>query len=65
MLRNGSLEVKDPHEKKPELSKAADQVGEFAKNFQLVSNFAKPDYFVPVPVVEGMASSEAYTKAGI
>lgn len=38
---------------------------EFASRFQMGSTFAKPDYFVPIPVVEGMASSEAMIKSGI
>lgn len=29
------------------------------------SQFTKPDYFVPIPVIEGMASAEALTKKGI
>ena len=31
----------------------------------MASSFAKPDYFVPFPVIEGLASSEAYSKSGI
>ena len=65
MLRDGSLEVKDTHDKKPELVNAAEIVGEMAQNYQLASAFAKPDFFVPVPVIEGMASAESLHKAGI
>ena len=58
MLRDGSLEVKDPKDKMPELPKAKEIVGDMSKEFQMNSAFAKPDYFVPIPVIEGMASSE-------
>ena len=65
MLRDGTIEVKDPHEKKPELTKAHEMMTEFASKFHMASTFAKPDYFVPVPVIEGMASAETLTKKGI
>ena len=65
MLRDGTLEVKDPHDKKPELVRAAELVGEMTQQFQMGSAFSKPDYFVPIPVIEGMASSESMTKSGI
>ena len=65
MLRDGSLEVKDTQDKKPELAKAKELVGDMASQFQMSSQFAKPDYFVPIPVVEGMASAESLSKKGI
>ena len=65
MLRDGSLEVKDSNDKKPELVKADGVLTDLAARFQLASSFSKPDYFVPIPVVEGMASAEAMSKSGI
>lgn len=65
MLRDGSLEVKDSNDKKPELVKAGDVLAEMSSRYQLASAFSKPDYFVPLPVVEGMSSAEAMAKSGI
>ena len=65
MLRDGSLEIKDTQDKKPELVKAKDLVGSMASQFEMSSAFTKPDYFVPIPVIEGMASSENMSKSGI
>jgi len=31
---------------------------EWERNFDLGSAFAKPDYFLPMPVAEGLASAE-------
>ena len=33
--------------------------------FQMQDTYAKPDFFVPIPVIEGLASSEALSKKGI
>lgn len=65
MLRDGKLEIKDPHDKKPELMQAKELIGDMSKKFEMGSMYSKPDYFVPIPVVEGMASSEAFSKSGI
>ena len=62
MLRDGSLEVQDSNSKKPELANGADILIELASKFQLASSFSKPDYFVPIPLVEGMASAESLTR---
>jgi len=32
--------------------------GEWERSFELGSAFAKPDYFLPMPVAEGIASVE-------
>ena len=65
VLRDGSLQVKDPHGKKPELVGAKETLTDFSANYLMASAFAKPDYFVPVPVVEGMASAESLQKKGV
>ena len=31
----------------------------------MASSFSKPDYFVPIPVIEGMTSAESMAKKGI
>ena len=36
-----------------------------AMQFQMQDTYAKPDFFVPIPVIEGLASSEALSKKGI
>jgi len=32
---------------------------DWERNFELGSAFSKPDYFLPMPVAEGLASAEA------
>lgn len=65
MLRDGSLLVKDTHDKKPELVDSEKLLGVMASEFQMESAYSKPDYFVPVPVIEGMASAQSMAKSGV
>ena len=65
MLRDGSLLVKDSHDKKPELVDAEKLVSTMVSEFQMESAFSKPDYFVPVPVIEGMSSAQSMAKTGV
>ena len=65
VLRDGTLEVRDNQEKKPELSSAQEIVTDMAMQFQMQDTYAKPDFFVPITVIEGLASSEALSKKGI
>jgi len=65
MLRDGSLEVQNSNDKKPELVKAGEVLADMAHNFQMASSYSKPDFFVPIPIVEGMASAESMAKAGV
>ena len=66
MLRDGSLQIEDSTgHKKPELTFSAEVVKELALEYQLSSQFIKPDYFVPIPMIEGMQSAEKLQKTGI
>lgn len=66
MLRDGSFEVQDSTgSKKPELPFAKEVVTSLSNEFGFASKFTKPDYFVPISVIEGMASSVRLQKHGI
>ena len=66
MLRDGSLELGDSTgHKKPDIQFAGEVVKELALEYTMSSKFAKPDYFVPFPVLEGMVSAERLQKQGI
>ena len=63
MLRDGTLEVKGDN--KPEIKDVEEILLEMASQFEMSSTFKKPDYFVPMTVVEGLASSANMLKRGI
>lgn len=63
MLRDGTLEVKG--DSKPEIKDVEEILLEMASQFEMSSTFKKPDYFVPMTVVEGLASSANMLKRGI
>ena len=63
MLRDGSLEVKG--DTKPEIKDVEQILLEMANQFEMSSTFTKPDFFVPMTVVEGLASSANMLKRGI
>jgi hypothetical protein len=56
-LRNGKIEVKG--QSKPDFKDLEKLAADWERNFELGSAFAKPDYFLPMPVAEGLASAEA------
>ena len=55
-LRNGKIELKG--QTKPDFKDLENLSVEWARSFDLGSAFAKPDYFLPIPVAEGLASAE-------
>jgi hypothetical protein len=59
MLRDGSLEISDSTGvRKPEIVFAKEVVQELAQEYSFGSKFSKPEYFVPISVIEGMTSAE-------
>lgn len=65
MLRDGSLEIKDTSNKKPELAEAKEILTDLASNYSLNNRFGKPDYFVPISLIEGMAKAERLQRNGV
>lgn len=57
------MEVKG--EFKPETKSLKTIALEMEAQFERVSKYEKPDFFLPMPVFEGIVSSEAYEKKGI
>ena len=62
-MRDGSIEVKG--ENKPQLNELVKLAKESELMFELGSAFKKPDYFVPFPLAEGLASSQELSSKGI
>ena len=63
MLRDGSLEIKGDNT--PEIKDIEEIMLEIANQFEISSSYKKPDYFVPMTVFEGLASSANMLKRGI
>ena len=63
MLRDGSLEVQG--DAKPEIKDVEEILLEMSNQFEISSTYKKPDFFVPMTVVEGLASSANMLKRGI
>lgn len=55
-LRNGKIEIKG--QSKPDFKDLEKLASDWERSFDLGSAFAKPDYFLPMPVAEGLASTE-------
>jgi len=55
-LRDGKIEIQGQY--KPDFKDLEKLSKEWERSFDLGSSFAKPDYFLPLPVAEGLASAE-------
>jgi len=55
-LRDGSVEILGDN--KPVSSNLSKLVREMEDSFGKESSFSKPDFFLPMPVLEGISSSE-------
>jgi hypothetical protein len=56
-LRNGEVEIKG--HTKPDFKDLPILAPEWERVFEQGSAFSKPDYFLPFPVAEGLASADA------
>jgi len=63
MLRDGSIEIKG--ENIPQLADNATEVVLDLEEKYKLSAFSKPDYFVSAALVDGLISSQEFSKKGM
>lgn len=63
MLRDGKVEVKGAN--LPQFKDLPPLCREWESQFEFESAFAKPDFFLPIPTAEGLASAEQLQSKGV